>query len=279
MDYYTAGKTLLQPPLFGCLLAGFYELAPNEKAALDFLKKNYSQVFDFHSFLYRERDPEEDGLLVVTHPEEDLLLQNRDKRSELRPIPSVWPGGRQDPLFNALLVWSNECLLDIGNLLGADVTDILLWNELTTFSLNDKLWSEADGSYKPFDLEEQASFPTEGLGGFLPLIGEIPDQDQAEVVLETLKSSAFTYLLRPLPAEEDYDFPPDTRISIPANWLLYHGLWRFGMTAAATKVKTFSLAVMERYGFREYYELSAVDSEGDSEYAPAAALYLAWMGE
>lgn len=270
-------RTLLPPPLFGFFLAGFYELAPDEDSAVSFLKAVYGKVMDFHRYLYRERDPEESGLLIITHPEEDLLLPLNRSANNFAADPIKV----QDPLFNALLVWSNECLIEIGSLIDEDITEVLLWNELTIFSVNEQLWREADAVFQAFDLHCQAPLERRGVAAFMPLIGEIPDQDQAEMMLEVLKTD-LNYLLSPLPAAEDGDFPPGTRISVIANWLLYHGLWRFGMSAAANKVRDFSLALMERYGFREIYDYSNGQPNFDPsepEYLPAAGLCLAWLNE
>lgn len=279
-EYLTAEGVLLQPPLFGFLLAGFYETAPDEASAISFLHSVYEKVLDYHRFLYQERDPEEDGLLVITHPTENLLFFLTDKVSDFNPIASSDGGQWQDPLFNALLIWSNECLMEIGAMLEADVTEILLWNELTTYTLNEKLWQEEAAIYQPFDIEHQEQMDFVGIGSFLPLIGEIPDQDMAEMMLERLENEDLQYLLKPLPASGEERLPPNCKISITANWLLYHGLWRFGMTSAAHKVRQFSMDLMERYGFRKVYDFSNgfPDLDGDvPAYLPAAALCLAWQ--
>lgn len=275
VNYHTPNRTLLQPPLFGLLLAGFYELAPDEVTAVSFLKSAYDKVMDFHQFLYEQRDPEESGLLVITDPAEDLLsvLRKSGPDPESAPEDQQW----QDPLFNALVVWSNECLMDIGTLLQEDTTDVLLWNELTIFTLNEKLWLEEEARYQAVDLSAEAHAPMPEITGFLPIIGEIPDQDQAEMILDKLENGHLRYLLQPLPEPGQYHFPPGTKISVIANWLLYHGLWRFGMSAAAAKVQRFSLTLMERFGFREVYDFSNGSPETDTEdFLPAAALYLAW---
>jgi hypothetical protein len=223
----------------------------------------------------------EDGLLVITHPAEDLLLALAKDPAD-PAFSSQSDLQRQDPLFNAMLAWSNECLMEIGSHLGEDITEILLWNELTVFSLNEVLWWEEEAVFRAFDLKQQLPLPLEGLAQLMPMIGEIPDQDQAEMMLEVLKSDQFNYLLAPLRPENEYDFPAGTRISIIANWLLYHGLWRFGMSAAAGQLRRFSLELMERYGFREVYDLSTgipVFDTWEPECAAVAGLCLAWLEE
>lgn len=281
-DLYTSKRTLLPPPLFGFLLAGFYELAPDEDSAISFLKSIYGKVMDFHRFLYRERDPEESGLLIITHPEEDLLLTVNEPAYDFRSSSPPEAIKYQDPLFNALLVWSNESLIEIGDMIGEDTTDVLLWNELTIFSITERLWREEKAVFQAFDLENQVPIERRGIAALMPLIGEIPDQDQAEMMLEVLKNDSLNYLLTPLPPEDKYAFPPDTQVSVIANWLLYHGLWRFGMSAAANKIRDFSLGVMERYGFRNIYDFSKGKPEFDPavpEYLPVAGLCLAWLNE
>lgn len=266
------GEDLCQFPVYGFLLAGFYELAPDEQSARDLLTEMFPKVVSTHRYFYHERDPEEEGLIVLVDNFENLLAGT-----------DAWPGlgvagaGQelriQDPLFNALLVWSNECLLDIGNLLGQDVVELLEWNELTVYSMNDKLWDEGQGLYRAFDLQTADWVPGDCLLGILPLIGEIPDQDQAELMLQTLRSKRYDPL--------DQRMGATAGQSILAHWLLYHGLWRFGMTAAANKIRHESLSLMAKEGFRAAYCNGTCDADaGNTDvFLPAAALCLTWLME
>lgn len=271
----------LPPPILGCLLAGIYETAPDEAAALSFLNTAFAQIVDFHRYLYQSRDPEEDGLLVITTNEEHLLWAIENYESDILQTRVKTAGPIQDTLYNALLIWSNECLIEIGAMLGENVGEIIEWNELTTYSFNEKLWNEEQGIYQSYNISNGTFIPTRDLLGALPLIAEIPDQDRAEMILDKLMNGTEKFLFAP-PGEPTDPNEARAIVSVPANWLLYHGLWRYGMIGEAEKIRSFSLALVGRSGFREYYESGAGLTAGPDPadlYLPTAALYLAWMEE
>lgn len=170
----------------------------------------------------------------------------------------------QDPLFNAILAKSNEALIEIGGMLGEDVSEIVGWNELTLYSMNEKLWDEEWGIYNAYDLRNGRVIPCETNSGILPLFGGVPTQDQAELMLNLLNHEAFsgsektptrlcpTYSL----LTDDLDFEKYWRgpIWVNMNWMLYHGLKRFDFEAAAEKVKEHTLELLSEYGFYEYFD-------------------------
>ncbi len=169
----------------------------------------------------------------------------------------------QDPLFNGVLSWSNEALIKIGSLIGEDIAEPMQWHELTIWSMNEKLWDEEWGIYNAYDLRAQEIIPVETSSGFMPLCGEVPDQEQAEAMLRTLESAAFggrpeetwlcpTYSL----LAEDVNFQKYWRgpVWINLNWLLYRGLLRYDMEEMAERVKQHSLQLLDAHGFFEYFD-------------------------
>ncbi len=169
----------------------------------------------------------------------------------------------QDPLFNGLLAWSNECLIQIGGMLGEDVSEIVQWDELTKYSMNEKLWDEARGIYNAYDLRNEELIPVHTSSGLVPMCGDIPTQEQAEKMLRTLESDMFggergdiylcpTYSL----LAGDVDFKKYWRgpVWINMNWLLYHGLQRYDMEDMAARVRQHSLDLMEKHGFFEHFD-------------------------
>jgi len=170
----------------------------------------------------------------------------------------------QDPLFNAILAWSNECLIKIGEVLGEDVSEIIGWNELTTFSMNEKLWDEKFGIYNAWDLKANELIPLETSSGLMPLMAGIPTQDQAEKMFQLVKSQAFsgtpegpaylcpTYSL--LTDDIDYEKYWRGPVWINMNWMLYQGLKRYGFKKTAEQLKTESLELLSNNGFFEYFD-------------------------
>jgi hypothetical protein len=197
----------------------------------------------------------------------------------------------QDPLFNGVLAWSNECLIKIGTLLGEDISEIVQWHELTLYSLNEKLWDEERGIYNAYDLRNDAIIPVYTSSGLMPMCGDAPTQEQAEQMLLLLESDMFggkqpgiflcpTYSLK----AEDVNFKKYWRgpVWINMNWLLYHGLMRYDMTAMAEKVKAHSLELLSTYGFFEYFDPRREAEEvacGTNQFSWSAALCIDWLSE
>lgn len=170
----------------------------------------------------------------------------------------------QDPLFNAILAKSNEALIEIGGLLGEDVSEIIHWNELTLYSMNEKLWDEEWGIYNAFDLRNNEIIPGETSNGLIPLFGGIPTQEQAEQMLKLFNHEAFsgssknqtwlcpTYSL--LADDVDYEKYWRGPVWVNMNWMLYYGLLHYDFEKEAEKIREHTLELLSRYGFFEYFD-------------------------
>lgn len=70
-DMQTSGIT--QPPVLATAALSIWKNATDQEPAKHFLKEVYPKVLKYHRFLYRERDPDDSGLIVVVHPWESGL--------------------------------------------------------------------------------------------------------------------------------------------------------------------------------------------------------------
>src|SRR5947209_6246908 len=70
-DVQTSGIT--QPPILATAARAVWENASDKSLAVAFLREIYPALLRFHEFLYRERDPDGSGLVVVVHPWESGL--------------------------------------------------------------------------------------------------------------------------------------------------------------------------------------------------------------
>jgi hypothetical protein len=270
---------------YGLVLAGLYECAPEDADTDALLEECYPLILQCLNRIYLENDPEEEGLLCL-----------HDLSAGFFPASLMWealdaddsPVAVQDPLINSIAVWSNECLIDIGTHLGQDVLELMQWNELMIYSVNEKLWDEERGIYQPYDLHRQRRLAGDNLLGFMPLVGEIPDQDRAEDMLGILRSDRFRPPAKPYlscPTHSPADPAADLYkagsggVSVMANWLLSHGLERYGMYNAAEQLKKDALQLMSDHGFREAYHpvggTPVVDSAAPD--LTAAALCAYWL--
>lgn len=224
-----------------------------------------------------------------------LLNRLRQKRYE---EPAVWqdyPFQVQEPLFNAMLSASNEALIELGAHLGRDTGRIREWRRQTNRALNAKLWDADCGMYFAYDRVNQKLITQHPASGLIPLFCGAPDRQQAERIAGWLESPAFSGTpenpawLCPSYSTQDARF--DERrywrgpVWININWLLYHGLRRYGYDAQAARIKSDSFELMRRHGFREYYNpwknLPAGEAAGygASDFSWTAALAIDWLAE
>lgn len=194
-------------PVYGWMLGHLYQLSKNKPAFLKEIQPVFEAIVHLHQQLFTHHDLSGDGLIATTNEE----------------------GENEAPFFNAMLIWSNEHLIRIGGFLREDVQEVIEWNDLAIWSMNEKLWKEDAGCYLPFDLNKKTTIASVSINSFLPLVAGVPTQEQAEVLLETLLQQA-------LPAHDWV-----------SNWLLYKGLLRYEMRDTAADLKRETLAAALPY--------------------------------
>jgi hypothetical protein len=65
-DRPTSG--IVQPPVHATAAWRVHELAPDPDASLEWLGRMLPRLAAWHDYLYRERDPDDDGLVAIRHP-------------------------------------------------------------------------------------------------------------------------------------------------------------------------------------------------------------------
>lgn len=59
---------IVQPPVHATAVWRVHELAPDPEASLDWLARMLPRLAAWHDYLYRDRDPDDDGLVAIRHP-------------------------------------------------------------------------------------------------------------------------------------------------------------------------------------------------------------------
>ncbi len=200
----------------------------------------------------------------------------------------------QDPLFNSMLIRSNEALINLGNMLGktAQVASLKAWNHKAIRRMNSKLYDEELGGYVYYDLRNERKLNYLSSSSFAPLMAGIPTGAQASSMVEHFKGGRFSG-----PENENFlcaSFDPSSHlfnskkywrgpIWINLNWIIYKGLLRYEFTGEARRLKNDSLYFMEKYGFYEYFESSKAANEslqkgyGGNNFSWSAALTIDFL--
>lgn len=80
----TSGITM--PPVHAIAVAAIYHNARRPRSVLPFLERIYPKLLALHEYLYRERDPAEEGLVAIRHPWESGVDNSPTWDAPLRRI-------------------------------------------------------------------------------------------------------------------------------------------------------------------------------------------------
>ncbi|UCF30531.1 MAG: DUF547 domain-containing protein [bacterium] len=330
-DRITSGITM--PPIHAVAVEHIYDHATQRKDVLPFLRRIYPRLLSLHQYLYRERDPMDEGLVYIRHPWESGVdnspawdgslkaipvdrhaLPSYSRRdldhvsAEMRPsdddydryvylvdlfrnrdynetaIREESPFLIQDPLFNSILCRANRSLVRIADIIGESADLPRSWVERTAEAIRTKLWCPDSRMFYPLDLVTGTLIHAETSSGFLPLFAGAATREQADILYGRLNSVSFCSLHQgncyTIPnydtRKEDFDRTNYWRgpVWININWMLTHGLKRYGYTLKADSLRRDLLQLPIRFGFREYFDSFSGRGYGSEDFSWTAALFI-----
>ena len=195
----------------------------------------------------------------------------------------------QDPLFNAMLIKSNEALINLYKLIGGNkekIATLLKWQNKSIRSFNSKLYDKELGAYIHYDLRNEKPIRFVSSSSFTPIFAGIPTKEHAESLVNTMITkfgSDDMYLCASFdPTSERYDPKKYWRgpVWINLNWMLYYGLLDYGYNELAQRVKADSIELLKKAGFYEYFDarknVYKDDNKGcgGSNFSWSAALFI-----
>ena len=334
-DRLTSG--IVQPPVHATAAWRVHSLAPDAEASREWLARLLPRLAAWHGYLYRERDPEDDGLVAIRHPWESGMddspawdaplaaielapgavppYPRRDltmARSEERPtaaaydhyvhLVEVFKRHRyderairancrfvvEDPCFNALLAASGDDLARIAEEVGADGSGFREQARRTREQVNTRLWNDGLRAYVPFDRVARRQVLAPVAAGFVPLFAGIPSAGRAQLMSRQLDSSHFWPAGgpgHPIPTVDRVSpaFVPTRYWRGPAwvnvNWLVMHGLRRYGFHDYAAALRAATLELVRAAGFHEYFHPASGEGLGAEGFSWSAALTLDLLRE
>jgi len=323
---------IVQPPIHASAVFRVYHHARDKKRATAFLEEMYPLLCAWHDYLYRERDPGNEGLVYIRHPWESgednspvwdrslkrikltsdmvpeykradtSVVSSKDRPSnddydryaylvklfydhdyEEAAIAKKCPFLIQDVLFNSILAQADRDLAAIARLLGKDPTKHHDAARRTSEALNAKLWNEKEGIYFDYDMVAGESIESHVASGFAPLFAMAPTAERAEDIMQLLNSHHFSRLDEHSWTVPSYDkeapgYSPNRYwrgpIWININWLLFHGLRRYGYHDYARRIRRSIIELPKTYGFYEYFDPEAGKGHGSDHFSWTAALLL-----
>jgi hypothetical protein len=189
-----------------------------------------------------------------------LLTLEREADYDDARVVATSPFLIVDPLFNALLLWSEHALTEIAELIGADSEPHRTAACQIHEALIGKLWIPQRERFCAWDLRRDERQPEDTIGSFGPLLDpDLPTSIVAGICRE-LESPSFhprggPHYMVPTYDERAADFDPERYwrgpIWLNTNWLLWRGLRQHGRNALAQEIVASSVELVRLSGFRE----------------------------
>ena len=277
-------SNITQPPMIAYAVWRLYQ----KDHDIEFLKSIYPRLFHYYKYLLNERDPHERHLLGMINPDEsgednsprfDSLLglppvhefkENLQKRSALvkenikcnfdAPFCMKNLFWVKDVPFNAIMVENLQCLSYIAEKMERsydaayfDQERVAICKSMRELMFKDGLfWSTYGENYQKIELKTWAIFA--------PLFARLLEKKEAEDLVEKhlLNESEFwdKHSITTV-SKDEASFNPNEMwrgpVWIGVNWFIYRGLTNYGLIEMAERVKEASIALIEKSGFREYY--------------------------
>lgn len=278
-------SSITQPPMLAYAAWQIYE----QTGRTDFLKEMFPQMLVFYKYLIQERDPHDHHLISIINPDEsgednsprfDIAMRVKSnisffghmyKRHQLvtanrtcgfDPLTcmheSFWV---KDVPFNSILVKNLERLADIADVLGEGEAQkfAILHRDLIKFTMREYLMAE--GVFWSAIGLEHGHLKVATWAHFAPLFAGIYTPEEAKALIKNHFNNPETFRsefgIRTV-SKQEASYRPNGfwrgPIWFAPHWFIYKGLKDYGFDEEAMWLRDTSVALIEKHGFREYFD-------------------------
>jgi glycogen debranching enzyme len=262
-----------------------------------FLEELYPKILLFYQYLIQNRDPQDHHIIGIINPDESgednsprfdiplhvstdisflghmqkrrkLIHENRvcNFDAEICMSKNFWV---KDVPFNAILVKNLETLSHIASLLGHEQGEQFgqLHSGLVKEAMRERLmadgifWSAMDHDYKPLRVATWAHFA--------PLFAGLYTKPEADALMEEHFGNHETFRSRfgiRSVSKQEAAYRPDGfwrgPIWFAPHWFIYQGLMTYGYKTEAKFISDATMGLVERNGFREYFNPETGEAYG-----------------
>jgi neutral trehalase len=208
---------------------------------------------------------------------EQMRAMNWDQRRYLERAPLQV----EDILFNSILCRADADLATIAQIVGEDPTQAREWHRQTSTAINEKLWDESTGTYYSFDRVAGRLLEVNTLAAFHTLYGRVAPQHRAQRMIAVHLLNPEVYWPRagytvPSTALDSPWFNPENYwlgpVWVNTNWMILDGLEQYGRTDLKESLAHQTLDLVERSGYREYFNPLSGEGYGTDSFSWTAAL-------
>jgi hypothetical protein len=213
-----------------------------------------------------------------------LAMRYRDSGYDDADLLGTSPFLVEDVLFNSVYLWSAHALVEIAGILGEERVSL----EAAALRIHDgllaHLWDPNARRFFSYDLRSRGSIRKESVDSAVPLLDPDLPADLVEAIAGELTSAHFD----PPPTVPHYLVPSydlggaefDRRrywrgpVWMNTNWMLWRGLRQHGRDELAGEVEDSMVGLVERSGFREYFDPFTGEGYGSPDFSWTAALLM-----
>jgi Trehalase len=211
-----------------------------------------------------------------------LAARYRDSGYDDTRLAADSPFLVEDPLFNAVWLWSAHALAEIARLVGADPRPHLATARRLHDGLLTHLWEPSAGRFYARDLRQGRLIEKLSVVSLAPLLDPELPAAQVEAIVADLRSPHFQAsgsVERFLVPSYDLLGPEFSRrrywrgpVWMNTSWLLWRGLRQHGQERHAADLRASTVRLVRRSGFREYFDPYSGAGHGSGDLSWTAAL-------
>ncbi|HLU66370.1 MAG TPA: trehalase family glycosidase, partial [Kofleriaceae bacterium] len=207
-----------------------------------------------------------------------FIVRERARLGFRPPRPDSEPLLITDVALAAILARAELDLAWLGEALGVDVAGAPARRARLAEALAGPLWDPARGRHHDLDVLSGEPVRVEHVAALLPVFSGLVAPEVAAAIAARLDDPGDFGAPWPVPSVPVGDPAFEARrywrgpTWINVNWMLIDGLAGAGQTAAADRLAGRTLELVERSGFREYFDPLTGDGCGAEEFAWTAAL-------
>ena len=211
-----------------------------------------------------------------------FIVNERARLGFAPPQPDSEPLLVADVAITAILARAEEDLIAVAGGLGVEVPGAPARRERLLAALDGPLWDAERRCYRDHDVVTDQPIRVEHVANLLPLYAGVPGERAAALAARLESSFAAPW---PVPTVPLTDPAFDGRrywrgpTWVNVNWMLIDGLRRTGQSSAADRLTGQTLELVERAGFREYFDPRTGEGCGAEDFAWTAALAIDLLAE
>ncbi|HUD11661.1 MAG TPA: trehalase family glycosidase [Candidatus Saccharimonadia bacterium] len=186
----------------------------------------------------------------------------------------------QDIVFNSVLAAANESLDRLADTVGQELNSKLRQQFSPTRRALEELWDDETDQYYSRDYQSGRLLRAPTVATFMPLFAGTASPARAERLRQLLVDEGGYNVAFPLPSvpTTSRSFEPRRYwrgpVWINMNWFVVVGLERYGFMEEAQWLRSHTIGLVSKSGFREYFNPETGDGLGAVSFSWSAALTL-----